>query len=47
LEQTRIRYADVLYNDRLPQAALGGKTPLDAMNMCFASTLGYSSFRPD
>jgi transposase InsO family protein len=36
LEQTLLRYA-TLYNERLPQTALNGKTPLDAMIMWYAS----------
>jgi phosphonate transport system substrate-binding protein len=36
LEQTLRRYC-LLYNEHLPQTALGGKTPLDAMNMWYAS----------
>jgi hypothetical protein len=35
LEQTLLRYA-LLYNERLPQAAMNSKTPLDAMNMWYA-----------
>jgi transposase InsO family protein len=36
LEQTLRRYC-LLYNEHLPQAALHSKTPLDAMNMWYAS----------
>jgi transposase InsO family protein len=36
LERTLLRYA-MLYNEHLPQAAIDGKTPLDAMNMWYAS----------
>ncbi|MDR3352799.1 MAG: IS481 family transposase, partial [Zoogloeaceae bacterium] len=36
LEQTLLRYA-MLYNEHLPQTALNSKTPLDAMNMWYAS----------
>jgi hypothetical protein len=36
LERTLLRYA-MLYNEHLPQAALNSKTPMDAMNMWYAS----------
>jgi transposase InsO family protein len=36
LEQTLLRYG-LLYNERLPQTALGSKTPMDAMNIWYAS----------
>jgi hypothetical protein len=36
LEQTLLRYC-MLYNEHLPQAALNSKTPLDAMEIWYAS----------
>ncbi|MDR3352032.1 MAG: hypothetical protein LBO00_03290, partial [Zoogloeaceae bacterium] len=36
LEQTLLRYA-MLYNELLPQSALNSKTPMDAMNIWYAS----------
>jgi transposase InsO family protein len=36
LEQTLLRYC-LLYNERLPQAVLNSKTPMDAMKIRYAS----------
>jgi hypothetical protein len=36
LEQTLPRYC-LLYNEHLPQTVLNSKTPMDAMNIWFAS----------